>query len=93
MPRNDDGVFVEPDNEDRAGFALRALQEYAVVTRHNPAEQTVDPTDEEHLQEVLGDLLCDLMHLADSAELEVDDLLESARYHHDCEVDEEALSE
>lgn len=92
MPRNDDGVFVEPDNEDRAGFALRALQEYAAVTRNNPDEQVV-LFDSENVEELVKDLLCDLMHLADLAELEVDDLIESARYHHDCEVDEEALSE
>lgn len=51
-----------PDNTDRAMWAREAVDAYAAATRNDPAEQRVE--DAEALTEVLGDLLCDLRHLA-----------------------------
>jgi hypothetical protein len=63
--------MTEPDNEDRAGFALSGVEAYARTTRSGSSEQTVSvdgPDDEEgreHAEEVISDLLCDLRHLCD----------------------------
>lgn len=84
-----DGNFFEPDNEDRAGFANIALDAYARETRHDPREQSVDMGDADHVTEVMSDLVCDLMHLADAAGVEFDQILESARSNYDFEVMEE----
>lgn len=84
-----DGAFMEPDNEDRAGFANVALDAYAGETRHNPREQHVDVLDKEHVEEVMGDLLCDLMHLAKLAGVDFDQVVESGRFNFEFEAEEE----
>lgn len=84
-----DGVFMEPDNADRAGFANVALDAYAHETRHDPREQAVVITDPEHVTEVMSDLICDLMHLADETGVEFDKIMETARSNYDFEVAEE----
>ena len=49
------GSWREPNNHDRAGFAHRALDEYARITRSDPGEGDIE--------EKAGDLIGDLMHL------------------------------
>ena len=46
--------MLEPNNHDRAGFAHRALDEFARITRSEPGDD---------VEQVAGDLVCDLMHL------------------------------
>lgn len=52
-----DGVNVLGDNARRAGFAAAALLRYAEVT----GQASGEPVDQ-----VIGDLLCDLRHLCDA---------------------------
>jgi hypothetical protein len=61
MPYDENGVYREPTNADRAGWARAAVQAHCDLTRFNPADR--DLTVEENLDEVASDLLCDLAHL------------------------------
>jgi O-succinylbenzoate synthase len=90
-----EGVFVEPDNEDRAGWAHVALNAFAKETRNDPREQEVEISDDEiggrdQLEEVAGDLICDLMHLLKLHGLEPEEIIATARYNFEFEEDEEA---
>jgi hypothetical protein len=49
-----------PTNSERASKAEAALDAYARITRHDPAEQEV--TDAESAREILGDFMTDLHH-------------------------------
>lgn len=77
-----------PTNEDRAHWALVAVEAYARQTRFDPDEQKI--TGQEGLQEVLGDLLCDARHLAASYGVDFDELAENSRGAWQEECDEEA---
>lgn len=88
MPYIDD-VFMEPDNYDRAQWALIALDAFANETHHDPREKSVDPSDTDFLQEIASDLICDLMHLLKQSDLDPEEIIASARYNFEFEVDEE----
>jgi molybdopterin synthase catalytic subunit len=62
MPMTDNG-FEEPNNEDRAHWALEAVNTYAGLTRNNADEQRVNEVDAEQAEEVISDLLADMRHL------------------------------
>lgn len=85
--------FTEPDNIDRAGWANAALDTFAALTHSDPREQSVDPEDKEFLEEVAGDLICDLMHLLHQAGIDPEEVIPTARYNFNYELDEEALSD
>lgn len=74
MPWNN-GQFEEPDNNDRAEWANQALTAYSEATR--PAEEVEltlgNEDDKEEFQTRLGDLLCDLRHLADQWGVDYDE--------------------
>jgi hypothetical protein len=73
MPRDENGVWREPTNEDRASWALDAVRAYCVKTRFDQdysmlaARELLDP---EVAVEIVGDLLCDLTHLVGSELME-----------------------
>ncbi len=75
------------NNEDRAGYAHEAAMAFAHLTgqAHGGVLDNAD------MAEVLGDLLCNLHHLADVEELDWERLVERGEMHHSAEVDEEAV--
>lgn len=70
-----------PDNLDRAQWARLALVTFAEATRQDGDEH----------EEVVSDLLCDLRHFCDLAELDWTDLLRRAEMHYEAEVEEEEV--
>lgn len=86
-------VFTEPDNEDRANWALAALNTFAKETHFDPREQTVDPEDKDYLEEVAGDLICDLMHLLHQAGIDPEEVIPTARYNFNYELEDEAQAD
>lgn len=85
----EDGVFVEPTNEDRAGWAMTALNAYAKETRSTGEQEIVIDHDEEdateQLEEVAGDLLCDLMHLLRKHGVDPTDIIDRGYMHFNAE--------
>jgi hypothetical protein len=61
----------EPTNEDRAKWALAAVNAFAKETRMDEAG--------EELETILGDLFCDLRHLCDFHGLDFDHLASRSR--------------
>lgn len=92
MPYMADG-FTEPDNSDRAEWALEALNTFAKLTHYDPREQSVDPEDKDYLEGLASDLICDLMHLLNQAGIEPEEVIPTARYNYEFERDEEAPAE
>lgn len=80
------------DNEDRADRALRALEAY-LGSETERIQLINDPNDEdlqhEVTAEVIGDLLCDLHHLADRSGVDMEIMFENGRGAYDEEVAEE----
>lgn len=74
-----------PDNTDRAEWAAVALTAFGEQT----GQTGYDYSDGEHVQEIAGDLICNLFHLARRAGVTPEALLEVARGHFDAEEDEE----
>lgn len=75
--------MIEVTNDLRAEWADEAVYAFAAVTH---------AADEEELDTLVGDLLCDLMHLCDRDGLDFAALLERAQTHYAAEVaDEEGL--
>lgn len=70
-----------PDNTDRARWAVSALTEFAEQT----GQINDFPLDEEIFPEVAGDLICNLMHLADMYGIDPELILDRGRGHHDTE--------
>ena len=81
--------FTEPDNSDRAEWANAALDTFAALTHSDPREQSVDPEDKDYLEEVAGDLMCDLFHLLNQAGIDPEEVIPTARYNYEFERDEE----
>jgi hypothetical protein len=80
------------DRADRAWWALAAYlgDEYRRKQEVDQAMQDPsDPDNKAALDEVVGDLLCDLQHWADRYRLDWDQLVDRARDGHDIEVAEE----
>ncbi|HTJ71333.1 MAG TPA: hypothetical protein VL551_27580 [Actinospica sp.] len=79
-----------PDNLDRAAWAAEALRTFGLRTRqigpHNGA--CVDG-----VEEMAGDLICDLMHLLDAIGADAEHTVERGVGYHEDEVDEEGLDE
>jgi hypothetical protein len=86
---------MEPDNEDRAGFACTAVEAYAAITRFDPREQKIsvdgpeDTDGREHAEEVMSDLLGDMRHLAKSLGIDWDTINERGAGHFEYESEEE----
>lgn len=74
-----------PDNLDRAAWAAEALRTRQIGP-HNGA--CVDG-----VEEMTGDLICDLMHLLDAIGADAEHTVERGCRYHDDEVDEEELDE
>ncbi len=74
-----------PDNEDRRRWARVALDAFGAET----GQTDYDYRNPEHLIEIGGDLICNLLHLADQAGMDPEVLLEKGRDHHDEEVAEQ----
>ena len=74
----------EPDNEDRAGWALVALNAYGKETRAVDQILIEDGAigGRDLLEEVAGDLICDLMHLLAKHGLEPEEIMATGRYHY-----------
>ena len=69
-----------PSNSDRAYWALMACREFGKHTGQDT---------EGELEDIIGDLLANLMHLCDQEEIEFDDMVEDGRMHHTAEYAEE----
>jgi hypothetical protein len=83
-----DGSYAEPTNDDRAEWALAAVNAHAALTHYRPDEQAVsydDLTAPTIASEYVGDLLADLMHLCDATGNDFAELLDGARNNYDCE--------
>jgi len=82
-------------NEDRAQRAQDALSAYCAVDGYDRS----DSTDQEVIDEVVSDLLCDLLHLLDrpgifnNSASHLEQLLGRGAGHHDAEVDGQAVYE
>jgi hypothetical protein len=76
-----------PDNLDRAAWAARALAVFGQSTRQL---QHGAGADVELVEEMAGDLVCDLMHLLDRVGADAQATIERGIGHHDYEVAEEA---
>jgi hypothetical protein len=75
---------AEISNADRADWAAYAVTAYAQQTRNSVAEHTI--TSDEHARELIGDLICDLLHLGERWGLDPGVLIESGRGHYADEV-------
>lgn len=74
-------------NNDRAKSAFDRVHGYGdstVFSTLEPADFNNDDRDALHQQ--MGDLLCDLHHLADLALLQWDELLDRGDYHYQAEI-------
>jgi hypothetical protein len=76
-----------PDNLDRAAWAARALTVFGQSTGQLRGG---DGADAELVEEMAGDLVCDLMHLLDHVGGDAQTTIERGIGHHDYEVAEEA---
>lgn len=75
---------MEVTNELRAAWAETAIQAFAEETGLDVSGEL------EHEPElVLGDLLCDLMHLAERRGFDFDQILQGAQADYECERQEE----
>jgi len=80
---------AEISNADRAVWAAYAVTAYARQTRHPVPEHTISSG--EHARELIGDLICDLLHLGDQWGVDPEVPIESGRGHHADEVTTERL--
>lgn len=72
---------TEPSNDDRADWAQQALNKFAEVTRMDTAGEDTET--------ILGDLLCNLMHLAKREEIDIEAKWLGASVNFEAEVLEE----
>lgn len=79
-------------NEDRAGWAMEAVRHYARQNRFGE-EAVIEDGDTEHLDEALGDLLNDCLHLAHRSGLDPEVLIDRARRGYEEELLEEEQAE
>jgi len=69
-----------PTNEERAALAKEACETFADATGLDVAEE---------LPTVIGDLIANLMHLADQSGLCPESLIDNAQMHYEAETGEE----
>ncbi len=79
-----------PDNFDRAGWAAEALRTFGLRTRQIGPRNAACV---DGVEEMAGDLICDLMHLLDAVGADAEYTLDRGRRYHGEEVDEEGLDE
>jgi len=89
---------MEVTNYDRAMWALRAVAAYAAATRSHDDAETVaryfDAAEFDALGvdwgiELIGDLICDLLHLAEANGIAAEEVILQGRMHYEAEVEEE----
>jgi hypothetical protein len=79
-----------PDNLDRAAWAAEALRTFGLRTRQ------IGPRNGacvDGVEEMAGDLICDLMHLLDAVGADAEYTVDRGRRYHEDEVEEEELDE
>lgn len=74
-----------PSNTDRAGWALDALVTFADRC-HMTLPAPGEPWAETDGPAALGDLICDLLHLATLVGLDAEQIANAGRSHFECEV-------
>jgi hypothetical protein len=67
-------------NEDRAGWAEEACATFAEITGQDMGND---------LPEIIGDLIANLLHLANQQGMCAEDRLENGRMHYEAEIEEE----
>jgi NTP pyrophosphatase (non-canonical NTP hydrolase) len=72
-------MFKEPTNDDRAVWAFRAVQEFRNVCQGSPLDS------EEGIEEAIGDLIADLLHLARQNDIDPSLLLNRGWLHFEAE--------
>ena len=77
----------EPTNQERARWARAAL---AVFTDRTYSGDHPDTMDRDDLESAIGDLMCDLMHLAHQQGFEPQAIIETAGNHYAVEIAEAA---
>ncbi len=80
--------MTAPTNRDRADWALAACQVFAGHTGQKWFEGDGEASSDEQ-QEIVGDLLCDLMHLCDFYKVDFCAALASGSHHYDAERTDE----
>jgi NTP pyrophosphatase (non-canonical NTP hydrolase) len=73
----------DPNNDDRAVWAFRAVQEFRNVCQGSPLDS------EEGIEEAIGDLIADLLHLARQNNIDPALMLDRGRMHFEAEEAEE----
>lgn len=79
----------ERTNSDRAMSTLTGVNAYVADTRHGPDKRTWTreelAADATLARELIGDLICDLLHLADTVGLGADLAYDAGRGHYEAE--------
>jgi NTP pyrophosphatase (non-canonical NTP hydrolase) len=72
--------MLDVTNEDRAAWAEVACEAFAEITGQDM---------EDDLQEIIGDLIANLLHLANQQGMCAEERLENGRMHYEAEIAEE----
>jgi len=74
-------MFAAPTNDQRASWAMTAVDAFSEKTGLDRAGENLDTK--------IGDLLANLMHLCKFNEIDFDGVLDTGRMHFEAEVAEE----
>ena len=80
-------MFSNPDKAMRAAWASAAVETFRAVCRGSPLD------DRDGMQEAIGDLLADILHLARQEGLDPEAMINTGRMHFEAEESEEAMME
>src|SRR5690606_40837215 len=92
--RRENSMITEVTNHDRAMWALNAVAAYTAATRSRKDAETVarylDAAELDALGvdwgiELIGDLICDLLHLAEANGIVADEVIIQGRMHYETE--------
>src|SRR5690606_36561036 len=92
--RREDNMITKVTNHDRAMWAMNAVAAYTTVTRsRDDAEKVARYLDAAELDalgadwgvELIGDLVCDLLHLAEANGIAADEVIRHGRMHYEAE--------
>jgi len=72
-------VFHDPNNDDRAVWAFRAVMRFREVCQGTPLDEP------EGIEEAIGDLIADLLHLARQNDIDPSLLLNRGWLHFEAE--------